>query len=73
MLNRLTEHIKIKLSSKSKFGVWLMFWKNMKFVFEKKEIQSLIVRVATVHTACLKLINLLDLFISLCHDIKYLI
>lgn len=72
-LSRLAEHVKIRLSRKSKFGVCLMFQKNMILVFEKKQIESLIVRVARVHTACLKLINLPNLFISLCHDFKYLI
>lgn len=73
MLNRLTRHVKIRLSRKSKFGVWLMFQRNKKFVLEKKEIQSLIVAVAAVHTVCLKLINLPNSFRSLCHEVKYLI
>lgn len=48
----------------------MMFQKNMKFVFDKKEIQSLIVRVvATAYSGCLKLINVPNLFISLCHDV----
>lgn len=70
MLNRLT--IDQKSTRKSKFGVWLLFQKNKTFLFEKREIQSLVAGVAT-HTVCLRSINLPNISISLCHEVKYLI
>lgn len=63
MVNRLTEHVEIEAPGKN-LRFWLMFQKNMEFGFEKKEIQSLIVRVAIACSVCLKLINLPNLFIS---------
>lgn len=34
------------------FGVWLMLQKSKKILFQKKVIQSLILKVATVHSEC---------------------